>query len=189
MTHNTLKAQNPPIDSSLWKNPPAIFRPAPLWTWNDELEPEEIRRQVRLFAEHGYGGFFMHARVGLKTPYLGDKWFECVRAATEEAKTLGIKAWIYDEERWPSGFAGGKIADSGLDYAGHALACREVNGKRTFEVVRSKGSSWLNGACDPDLLNPKITEAFLQLTHDKYEQHIGEHFRTTTPGSFCDEPS
>ncbi|MEI8309719.1 MAG: glycosyl hydrolase [Verrucomicrobiota bacterium] len=178
-----------PIESTLWQNPPAMFRPAPLWVWNDELEPAEIRRQVRLFAEHGYGGFFMHARAGLKTPYLGDKWFECVRAATDEAKALGIKAWIYDEERWPSGFAGGQIADSGLDYAGHALACREVDGQRTFEVVRSQGSPWLNGACDPDLLDPEITEEFLRLTHDKYEQQIGEHFRTTTPGSFCDEPS
>ncbi|MEI8341915.1 MAG: hypothetical protein WCH43_10325, partial [Verrucomicrobiota bacterium] len=178
-----------PIESNHWQNPPAMFRPAPLWVWNDELEPDEIRRQVRLFAEHGYGGFFMHARAGLKTPYLGDKWFECVRAATDEAKALGIKAWIYDEERWPSGFAGGQIADSGLDYAGYALACREVDGQRTFEVVRSQGSPWLNGASDPDLLNPEITEEFLRLTHDQYEQHIGEHFPTTTPGSFCDEPS
>jgi hypothetical protein len=62
-------------------------------------------------------------------------------------------------------------------------------GQHTIEAVRGKGSPWLNGASDPDLLNPEITEEFIRLTHDKYEQHIGDHFRTTTPGSFCDEPS
>lgn len=50
------------IEPSLWQNPPAELRPAPLWTWNDKLEPDELRRQVRLFAEHGHGGFFMDAR-------------------------------------------------------------------------------------------------------------------------------
>ena len=174
---------------SCWQDPPAIYRPVPLWTWNDQLEPDELRRQVRLFAENGYGGFFMHARIGLKTPYLGEQWFRCVKLATEEAKRLGIKAWIYDEERWPSGFAGGKIAESDLNYAGHGLACREAQGTHTFEVVRSKASKWLNGASDPDLLNPAVTEQFLQLTHAQYAAHIGDHFGDTTPGSFCDEPS
>ena len=85
------------------------FRGAPFWAWNGKLAPQELRRQIRLFHDMGIGGFFMHARVGLNTPYLGPEWFEAIRACLDEAKQLGLKAWLYDEDRWPSGAAGGLV--------------------------------------------------------------------------------
>ncbi|MGE4563249.1 MAG: glycosyl hydrolase [Victivallaceae bacterium] len=88
---------------------PSEFRGAPFWAWNGKLEPEELRRQIRIFKEMGLGGFFMHSRVGLDTEYLGKEWFECVRACIDEAKKLGMMAWLYDEDRWPSGAAGGIV--------------------------------------------------------------------------------
>lgn len=87
--------------------PPKPFAGAPFWAWNGELEPEELRRQIRIFHKMGLGGFFMHSRVGLETEYLGDKWFECIEACIDEASKLGMGAWLYDEDRWPSGYAGG----------------------------------------------------------------------------------
>jgi hypothetical protein len=51
----------------------------------------------------------MHSRVGLATPYLKDEWFQCVEACAEEAKAQGMLAWMYDEDRWPSGAAGGLV--------------------------------------------------------------------------------
>ena len=48
----------------------------PFWSWNDELEEDKLVAQIRKMKEHGYGGFFMHARSGLKTEYLSDKWFD-----------------------------------------------------------------------------------------------------------------
>lgn len=88
---------------------PAEFRGAPFWAWNGKLEPQELRRQIRLFKAMGLGGFFMHSRVGLDTEYLGDEWFECIRACIDEAEKLGMMAWLYDEDRWPSGAAGGLV--------------------------------------------------------------------------------
>ena len=32
-----------------------------------------------------------------------------IRACIEEAKQLGMSAWLYDEDRWPSGAAGGFV--------------------------------------------------------------------------------
>ena len=37
----------------------------PFWSWNDRLEEEELRTQIRRMKELGMGGFFMHARGGL----------------------------------------------------------------------------------------------------------------------------
>ncbi|MBP5300336.1 MAG: hypothetical protein J6Y80_02920 [Victivallales bacterium] len=64
------------------------FRASPFWAWNAKLEPAELRRQLRVFHEMGFGGFFMHARVGLATPYLGEEWFRCIRECVEVAKKL-----------------------------------------------------------------------------------------------------
>jgi len=92
-----------------FRTPGAEFRGAPFWAWNAGLEPEELVRQIRIFKEMGLGGFFMHSRVGLNTPYLSKAWFDCVKACVKEAKKLGLQANLYDEDRWPSGAAGSLV--------------------------------------------------------------------------------
>ncbi len=90
-------------------SPGAEFRGAPFWAWNAKLSPDELRRQIRCMKSMGLGGFFMHARVGLNTEYLGEDWFECIRACLDEARKNGMLPWLYDEDRWPSGAAGGRV--------------------------------------------------------------------------------
>ena len=48
-------------------------RPVPFWSWNDKLEPDELRRQIGAMQDAGMGGFFMHARGGLETEYLSEE--------------------------------------------------------------------------------------------------------------------
>ena len=90
--------------------PPARYRGKPFWSWNGELTPDEILRQARIIQEMGFGGYFMHSRVGLVTEYLGDEWFDLINLGADEAARLGMEAWLYDEDRWPSGSAGGLAA-------------------------------------------------------------------------------
>lgn len=92
-----------------FKNPGSQFRGAPFWAWNGKLDPDELRQQIRLMHEMGLGGFFMHSRVGLNTAYLSKEWFDCVKACIDEARKRGMYAWLYDEDRWPSGAAGGLV--------------------------------------------------------------------------------
>ncbi|HOL66564.1 MAG TPA: glycosyl hydrolase [bacterium] len=89
--------------------PGSFYRGAPFWAWNGKLEPEELQRQVRIMKQMGLGGFFMHSRVGLDTAYLSEDWFRCVRACVDQAEKSGMYAWLYDEDRWPSGAAGGLV--------------------------------------------------------------------------------
>ena len=93
-----------------FNDPGKEYRSAPFWSWNDKLSPEEISRQVKNMKEKGMGGFFMHSREGLETPFMGEEWMKCVKAAVDTAKELGMGAWLYDEDRWPSGFGGGMVA-------------------------------------------------------------------------------
>ena len=92
-----------------FKIPGPAWRGKPFWSWNGELKKEELIRQVHVLKEMGFGGFFMHSRAGLATEYLGDEWFELTNAVADEAEKVGMEAWLYDEDRWPSGSAGGMV--------------------------------------------------------------------------------
>ena len=66
--------------------------------------------------EAGLGGAFMHARIGLETPYMGEEWMAAIRACVEESDTIGLHAWLYDEDCWPSGTGGGAVPALGEAY-------------------------------------------------------------------------
>ena len=57
----------------------------------------------------GFGGYNMHPRVGLETPYLSEEFMDIVRFCTEKGKENGMFSWLYDEDKWPSGYAGGFV--------------------------------------------------------------------------------
>jgi hypothetical protein len=86
------------MDQATFRTLPPTFRAAPFWSWNDDLEPEELVRQVGLMDEAGWGGFFTHSRVGLVTPYLSEQWMECVRVTVAEAKRRGMAAYLYENK-------------------------------------------------------------------------------------------
>ncbi len=92
-----------------FQDPPAEFRSAPLWVWNDRVTDAAIDDELADFKAKGIGGVFVHPRPGLITPYLTEEWLGLFRHAVERGKALGIKVWIYDENSYPSGFAGGHV--------------------------------------------------------------------------------
>lgn len=99
------------LSVELFQNPTNEYRGAPLWSWNQKLNQETLLRHIDYFHEMGLGGFHIHSRTGLDTPYLGDEFMDCVRACVYKAKSDGIYAYLYDEDRWPSGAAGGKVTE------------------------------------------------------------------------------
>ena len=111
-----------------WQDPSAGFRGAPFWSWNSLLEVGRLCRQIEEMHVMGLGGFFMHSRYGLKTPYLGEEWFACVRGCIEQAERLGMKAYLYDEDRWPSGPAGGLVTREHEEYRARFLGVYRCDG-------------------------------------------------------------
>ncbi|MBO7658415.1 MAG: hypothetical protein J6T65_03800, partial [Clostridia bacterium] len=85
------------------------FRGKPFWSWNGELEEKELKRQVDVLKEMGFGGYFMHSRAGLITEYLGEEWFDLCNKVAVYGEENGMEPWLYDEDRWPSGCAGGIV--------------------------------------------------------------------------------
>ncbi|TVP82303.1 MAG: hypothetical protein EA353_00590, partial [Puniceicoccaceae bacterium] len=93
-------------------SPPSALRGKPFWSWNGQLNKAELLRQIEVIEEMGMGGAFMHSRTGLKNEYLGDEWFDFIRACADRCEEKGLEGWIYDEDRWPSGTAGGMVTQA-----------------------------------------------------------------------------
>ena len=181
-------------------NPDSEARPVPFWSWNDRLEPEELRRQIREMEKAGLGGFFMHARGGLETEYLSNEWMACIEACIDEGKKTGMHAWSYDENGWPSGFAGGLVPSLGEEYHvrwleievlksdKNPLGQEKLLGRYRTEsgeeiLIYEKSSPFY-----VDILNKKVIRAFLELTHENYYRRFEGEFGTGMKGFFTDEP-
>ncbi len=193
-------------------NPPAAFRPMPFWSWNATLDDAELRRQIQQFQAAGYGGYFMHSRVGLETRYLSDEWFRKIRVSLEEGKRLGLESWLYDEDKWPSGFAGGFATFQQPEFAAMGMGYKQITKEQTEAAAKDPATlgiyedadqkflwfytrpyqktNWFNGEAYLDVLNPRAVARFLHLTFDEgYTKHFGKEFGPAMPGVFTDEPN
>lgn len=92
-----------------FRNPPSRFRGAPFWAWNGKLDKELLKEQMDVFKEMGFGGFHIHSRIGLSTEYLGKEFMECVKFCHEYGNRKGLTTYLYDEDKWPSGYGGGRV--------------------------------------------------------------------------------
>ncbi len=100
------------VSSSLeqiFLSPPARFRGVPFWAWNCRVTKERIDWQAECFFRMGMGGAMVHPRTGMATPYLSREYMELVCYAQEKLRSLGLSCWLYDEDRFPSGSAGGIV--------------------------------------------------------------------------------
>jgi len=110
---------------ALFKNPPREYSTGPLWVWNDMLTEQQIRDTLRDLAGQKVKQVWVHPRPGLMTPYLSKDWFRLWKVALNEAERLDMNVWIYDENSYPSGFAGGWVPELMPESRGRGLAFRE----------------------------------------------------------------
>lgn len=172
-----------------FRNVEKKYRPVPFWSWNERLQTEQTRQQVALMDEAGVGGFFMHARGGLLTPYMGDEWFDNARAAIEEARARGMHPWAYDENGWPSGFGNGMVNGRGEAYWQKYLTWEPVTEQnreapRTLAVIDGRRYYYGVNELYVDVLDREVIHTFLQVVHEEYYRRLGNSFE----GFFTDEP-
>ena len=230
----------PVLTEELFRNPTSEYRGTPFWAWNSDLKAEELCNQIDVFKKMGLGGFHMHVRTGMSTNYLSDEFMALIKCCAEKADKEHMLAWLYDEDRWPSGAAGGLVtkdkeyrarcllmttvpcdsnddetenidsrAEGSRNGDGYLITCYDVvldaNGflesyKQIGENDEAEGtkwyaylkvhapSPWYNNQTYLDTLNPKAVKRFVEVTHDRYKEKIGEYFGNVVPAIFTDEP-
>ncbi len=213
------------LKKELFINPTSEYRGTPFWALNSYLTKDELCRQIDIFKEMGLGGFHLHVRTGLENEYLSEEYMELMKDAVVKAKDEEMLAWLYDEDRWPSGAAGGLVTkdekyrsrsiyfapfienydgcprnllacyDIMLDSEGFLVSYKKIDKAEKAEGAKwcvvlevQKDSSWYNGQAYADTLNREAIEKFIEVTHEKYKEKVGDEFSNTVPAIFTDEP-
>lgn len=216
------KNQDKKLSEELFKNPTSEYRCTPFWAWNCELNEEELHKEIDFMKEMGMGGFHMHTRVGQSTEYLSDKYMSFIKSCTEKAKKEKMLAWLYDEDKWPSGFAGGLVTkkkenrqkfllftqykeegkgellaryDIKLDDDGYLESYKrladgeEAKGLPRYAFLETEEESpWYNFRTYVDTLSKSAIDDFINVTHEKYKEVVGDDFGGAVPAIFTDEP-
>lgn len=182
------------------------FKSIPFWSWNNDLDENELLKQIEHMKSLNMGGFIMHARTGLKIEYLGEKWFSLIKACLKKAKELNMEAWIYDENGWPSGFVGGHLLEN-ESFRAQFLQYKEGDfDSSAFSNYVKKGTKYLRvnekvkgvkkyysvyvktSPSNTDILNPEVVDAFIKETHEQYYARFKDSFGKELKGFFTDEP-
>ncbi len=236
------------LKKELFQNPTSEYRGTPFWSWNCKIREKLIADQLDVFQKMGFGGAHLHPRTGLETDYMGEEFLHRVQYAAACAKDRKMLCWLYDEDRYPSGAAGGIVTEN-LNYrARYLLLTRErkegmSQSKEAFEEAVKRGekpagyymaayriqtdhgylskyrripgpepqtdseketreegklwlaymelmkeSPWYNDQTYVDVMNPKAIQKFIEVTHERYAEAVGEEFGKSIPAIFTDEP-
>ena len=127
-------------DKIIFADPPGEFRPVPFWFWNGDMREDEIDRQLREMKDKGVYEAFIHARKYLEVPYLSETWFDRVGFTLDKAAEYGMRMWLYDEDNWPSGYAGGRVmqADPNCRAKGLERVVVPIEGKSSVSLPEGK---------------------------------------------------
>ncbi|MBI5385474.1 MAG: hypothetical protein HZA90_12415 [Verrucomicrobia bacterium] len=147
------------IDSAavkkLFAQPPREYATAPLWVWNDMLTEQQVRDTMRDLAGQQVKQVFVHPRPGLMTPYLSADWFRLWKVALKEAERLDMNVWIYDENSYPSGFAGGFVPELMPESRGMGLHFKESKVAPKWET-NTVGVYRLSDQSDPSNVSAAV---------------------------------
>lgn len=101
-----------------FKNPPAEYSLLPFWSWNGTLTAEKLTWQIDQMMDKGIYGAFLHARADLEnseTPYFSEGFWNAMDTTIKYSALKGFNAYLYDEDKWPSGSAGGRTLQKNYD--------------------------------------------------------------------------
>ncbi len=134
-----------------FRDPPREFSVMPFWFWNDDLQDEEIVRQIADFEAHGVYGFVIHPRIGLPRDlgWLSPRMLHAMHVAVDEAVRRRMYVVLYDEGMYPSGSSAGQVVARNPSHAARGLAkidlqpgenpCLEMGWKLVATLERPQG--------------------------------------------------
>ncbi len=188
----------------------------PFWFWNDELDEQELIRQIADFEAHGVYGFVIHPRVGLPRSlgWMSERLLYFYGIAIDQAARRDMKFILYDEGMYPSGSSCGQVVASDPYLAARCLALAESEtnesivarvprrDRTTVTIVDRKAKSVIRGLhyideaiakedLPPagDISNPRNADKVIQLVYQRFFDAFGRHFGKTILGVFTDEPN
>ena len=177
-----------------FKTPPAEMCSHVILGWDGEISPEVIGNDLAEIQAKGFRNVIIEPGYHMGTEYLSPKWFANIRMMADSVERRGMRMWIIDEGKYPSGMAGGKFSKERPEHCMQALV---ADGDTVKAVRRSSQTRCVNnptGGKDEnnslcDYLDPAAVAQFIAWTHEEYRKALGHHLGTTVLGFRGDEPA
>lgn len=149
------------------------------WAINGALDAERLKSQLDALRASGFDGVVFHPRRYPDLPtYLSKDYFDGVSGLILHAKSIGLRFWIYDENGWPSGIAGGELLKQ-LP----ACRCEWIEWREDDEQGKiAHGSKQAVNSLDE-----AATALFIRLTYDGYRLGLQPEAFAYVEGFFSDE--
>ncbi|MDQ0873347.1 hypothetical protein QFZ77_002006 [Paenibacillus sp. V4I3] len=152
-----------------------------LWSINDALNLEELKAGLDELRLAGVEGVIFHPRFYPNTPvYMSESYLNIISDLIIYAKTRGMIFWIYDENGWPSGTAGGEVMkrlpNSTCNWVEWVSDQDEHGGRIAFGSKLAVSS-----------LDPVATYTFIDITYDGYRKGLSAEAFDYVTGFFSDE--
>jgi hypothetical protein len=137
--------------------PAKEYGSAPLWIWHTRVTKTIIDSMMLDFKKNAFGGVMVHPRPGLITEYLSKEWYDLFQYTVQKGKELGLNVWIYDENSYPTGFAGGHVPDQMPESYNQGQMLRMSNAEAfpgksedVFIVVKEENGRFINVTSNSD---------------------------------------
>ena len=154
----------------------------PMGAITGKPDEQTVKKTLEAYKAVGVDQYLIYPRSGLEYEYMGDEWLQTCEWICKHAKRLDMSVWLYDEYNWPSGSCKGRVPSESSDFESRQYAVyKNADGTFDWKIARSPG--WA------DNYSYKAMERFIELTHKKYEKHLGPYLGSTVAGIFTDEPS
>lgn len=172
-----------------WTDPPMEDRPLQII---HGIAPNRATAEgMQLYKDRGLGGVVCN--VAFDRYLRSEAHWKTLLAGVEACRRLGMVVWIYDEEGYPSGAAGGLVLAENPEFEATALvldASRDDPLRLRPAYEHTHASNNFHAARRyPNLLDDRATRSFIAKTHDAYGQRLKPHFGRTIRAVFTDEPS
>ncbi len=180
--------------AALFHAPPNLFRPLQIIHGFDNLGQDTTTIHQRLKELKGLGIGGLVVNVSFRNYLRDEGQWQLFLTGVRLAEELGFVLWLYDEEGYPSGAAGGLVLTQNPNFEAIGLVrIVDETGQPRYEVQRMyEGTHCTENVYRKrryiNILDTAAVRAFIALTHDAYAQRIpnlGERFRAI----FTDEPS
>jgi hypothetical protein len=206
LTVQAQAAELPPEWQAAWESPAATDRPlqivheidlaGKLPEGIDQLLPDgkpsgHVLKGIEYYQQRGLGGLVCN--VSFRDYLESEASWNKLIASVQACRDLGMVVWIYDEQGYPSGAAGGLVLKRNPDFEAQELAYDASLAdpfviRPAYEHTHAS-NNYFAARRYANLIDDRAAACFIDVTHNAYYQRLKPFFGDTIQAMFTDEPS
>jgi hypothetical protein len=172
-----------------WQDPSVEHRP--LQIVHGIPAPRSTRDGMEYYRNLGLGGLVCN--VDFRDYMESEAHWETLIRGVKSCADLGMIVWLYDEEGYPSGAAGGLVLQENPDFEAMELAYAPHQDdpfivRPAYEFTHAS-NNFHAARRYANLIDDRAVACFVSKTHQAYWKRLKPYFGNTIQAAFTDEPS